>query len=361
MLCIVMEFADAGDLSQRIRAREGLFAEEEVLNTFAQCCLALHYVHKRHVLHRDIKSQNIFLTSVGTVKLGDFGIAKVLDHTAAEAITMIGTPIYLAPEVCHSKPYGIKADVWSIGVVLYELLALGPPFTGSNMAALINNIVTGTPRELSEVYSEELRALAFRLLQKLPERRPTVAEILQQGLVRNVAEGLPAWALQPVEVQDLTMPRRPEARRPPVMPESARVEYRQNRVAALATRARVLNRTGRSVSEEPRPKAEREAEHLQALQQAAAQARRDRQLVQQRLQAEKEANAARYKLETLRLERPEAESDHLAQLQEAAAQARRDRRQVQQKIKDLEHAQHAEQELVWNLTEELDVPPREVG
>ncbi|CAK9077087.1 unnamed protein product [Durusdinium trenchii] len=404
MLCIVMEFADAGDLSQLIKRKRSIseqLRESEVLPIFAQCCLALHYVHRRHVLHRDLKSQNIFMTLAGAVKLGDFGIAKVLDHTAAEAITMIGTPIYLAPEVCHSKPYGMKADVWSMGVVLYELLALAPPFTGANMAALINNIVTATPRELNaELYGPKLRELVMDILQKAPEMRPSVAEILGRSPLRDVAEALPAWSLYApegaaaVEVvgDDMTMPgggqNVPDThlaqlesledvqkrsgdlrRRPPLpMPDSARVanEYRQNREAALAAKARVLGRTGqRSLSAEPAvsaassansacERAAREAEHLLALQQAAMQARRDRQQVQQRLQAEMEANAARYQLETLNdtFERPssaENEKQHLADLQEAAAQARRDRRLVQQKIRDLE--KNSESERISNLTE----------
>lgn len=395
MLCIVMEFADGGDLSQLIKRKKTIpetLRESEVLPIFVQCCLALHYVHKLHILHRDIKSQNIFLTLSGAVKLGDFGIAKVLDHTAAEAITMIGTPIYLAPEVCHSKPYGIKADVWSIGVVLYELLALAPPFTGPNMAVLMNNIVNATPKELVGAYSESLKDLVSDILKKLPEMRPTLIDILERPIIRVVAETLPAWSLyQPVCIphiphdvgQDLTMPRSshraPEAppepaeevrrdlrRRPPLpAPDSARAasEFRQNREAALAAKARVLGRTGqRSLSAEPGPvsipssnsaceRAVREAEHLLALQQAAIQARRDRQEVQQRLQAEKEANAARYQLEPLH-ETPKQQpgpgsAEHLADLQEAAAQARRDRRFVQQKIKDLE--KNADSHPPWNL------------
>ena len=390
MLCIVMEFADGGDLSQLIKRKKNMseiLRESEVLPIFVQCCLALHYVHKLHILHRDIKSQNIFMTLSGAVKLGDFGIAKVLDHTAAEAITMIGTPIYLAPEVCHSKPYGTKADVWSIGVVLYELLALTPPFTGTNMAALMNNIVTATPNELPDLYSESLTDLVVKhLLQKLPEMRPTVAQILDRDVIRVVAEALPAWSLYQArgERQDMTMPRsepragetpQPEnlrkadelRRRPPLpAPDSARAasEYRQNREAALAAKARVLGRSQRSQSAEPVPsassaassaceRAAREAEHLLALQQAAAQARRDRQQVQQRLQAEKEANAAKYQLETLRekIDRPAPRSEHLADLQEAAAQARRDRNYVQQKIKELE--KNAENGPLWNLTHDF--------
>lgn len=88
-----MEYADGGDLSRRIKERQGkLFSEGTILDWFVQICLALKHVHDRKVLHRDIKSQNIFLTSSGMVKLGDFGIARVLGNTISMAKTMVGTP-----------------------------------------------------------------------------------------------------------------------------------------------------------------------------------------------------------------------------------------------------------------------------
>ncbi|OLP98319.1 Serine/threonine-protein kinase Nek5 [Symbiodinium microadriaticum] len=90
------------------------------------------HIHARRIVHRDLKSQNIFLSNAGgggcIVKIGDFGIAKVLQHTRGLAQTLIGTPSNLPPEVCDSKPYGTKADIWSLGVVFYELLTLEPPF-----------------------------------------------------------------------------------------------------------------------------------------------------------------------------------------------------------------------------------------
>lgn len=120
ILYIVMDYADGGDLSGAISRRKKArrpFSEEEVMNMFVQICLALKHVHSRKILHRDLKSQNIFLTKKGVVKLGDFGIAKVLDSTGDVARTQIGTPYYLSPEICEDKPYGKKSDVWSLGCV----------------------------------------------------------------------------------------------------------------------------------------------------------------------------------------------------------------------------------------------------
>ena len=79
------------------------------------------------------------------VKLGDFGIAKVLDSTDEQAGTQIGTPYYLSPEVCESLPYGTKSDVWSLGVVLYEILFLRLPFQASSLPALVMRICSGDP------------------------------------------------------------------------------------------------------------------------------------------------------------------------------------------------------------------------
>ena len=111
MLNIVLEYADNGDLAQHIaRAKKrGLrFKEDLVLYWFAQIACALHYVHSQNILHRDLKTQNIFLTKENIIKLGDFGIAKVLHSTGDMARTVIGTPYYMSPELCEDLPYNHK-------------------------------------------------------------------------------------------------------------------------------------------------------------------------------------------------------------------------------------------------------------
>ena len=143
-LYIVMEHADGGDLSSHIsnKRKSGVrWSEEEVMRMFVQICLALNHVHEKNILHRDLKSQNIFLTSKGLVKLGDFGIAKVLDATDGQAQTQIGTPYYLSPEICDSRPYGRKSDVWSLGCILFELITLELPFQANSLPALIVKVI----------------------------------------------------------------------------------------------------------------------------------------------------------------------------------------------------------------------------
>lgn len=133
-----------GDLAQKIsdlqtrnkgkpEVARDYFSEEQILHWFTQICLALKHCHDRKIMHRDIKALNVFLTSNDIVKLGDFGIARVMASTSEMAATVVGTPYYLSPEIVQNNTYDNKSDVWSIGVLLYELCALRPPFNGQNI------------------------------------------------------------------------------------------------------------------------------------------------------------------------------------------------------------------------------------
>ena len=127
-LNIVTEYADGGDLSQKIKEQKNKpFAESQVLDYFTQICLALKHIHDKKIIHRDLKSGNVFLTQSGLVKLGDFGIAKGFKNTLDKAKTMVGTPYYLSPEIIACKPYDSKSDIWSLGVLLYEMLTFKMP------------------------------------------------------------------------------------------------------------------------------------------------------------------------------------------------------------------------------------------
>ena len=185
-LCIVMEYADGGDLAKRIEAQAASktnFREDQVLDWFVQICLALKHAHDRKILHRDLKPQNIFLTAKNFVRLGDFGISKVLSNTLSVASTCVGTPLYLAPELCEGKEYDNKSDVWSLGAILYELCALQPPFTANTMPALVMRICGDKPPPLHESFSRPLRELAMVLLDKDPSKRPRVHEILHEDFI----------------------------------------------------------------------------------------------------------------------------------------------------------------------------------
>jgi NIMA (never in mitosis gene a)-related kinase len=116
-----------------MKKKKSLFKEEVIWQWFLQLVCALKHIHDRKILHRDIKTANIFLhrpdpRGFPVVKLGDFGISKALDQTSALAKSQVGTPYYMSPELCEAKPYSYKSDVWAVGVVLYELTTLKQPF-----------------------------------------------------------------------------------------------------------------------------------------------------------------------------------------------------------------------------------------
>ncbi|XP_029282121.1 LOW QUALITY PROTEIN: serine/threonine-protein kinase Nek1 [Cottoperca gobio] len=180
-LYIVMDYCEGGDLFKKINSQKGvLFSEEQIMDWFVQICLALKHVHDQKILHRDIKSQNIFLTKDGTVQLGDFGIARVLNSTVELARTCIGTPYYLSPEICENKPYNNKSDIWALGCVLYEMCTLKHAFEAGNMKNLVLKIIRGSYPPVSVHYSQELRSLLGLLFKRSPRERPSVSSILDK-------------------------------------------------------------------------------------------------------------------------------------------------------------------------------------
>jgi len=194
-----MDFADGGDLHQAIKSRNGdRIPEPQVLDWFTQTTCALHHVHQRKILHRDLKTQNIFLTKQGMIKLGDFGIARVLEATKEFAKTMVGTPYYLSPEIIEELPYNFKSDVWSLGVVLYEMATLKHPFQADNLQRLAIKILHGTyPPPDSDMYSGDLISLISRMLCKSADDRPTLVDILcMPFLVPVVSEVVATYSLE---------------------------------------------------------------------------------------------------------------------------------------------------------------------
>ncbi|KAM4795378.1 serine/threonine-protein kinase Nek5 isoform 2-T2 [Rhinophrynus dorsalis] len=186
-LYIVMEYCDCGDLMKRINKQRGvLFDEDQILSWFVQISLGLKHIHDRKVLHRDIKAQNIFLANNGTLaKLGDFGIARVLNNTMELARTCVGTPYYLSPEICENRPYNNKTDIWSLGCVLYEMCTLKHPFEAGSLRQLVLKICRGHYQPLSSKYSYDLRTLISQLFKISPRDRPSVNSILKKPFLEK--------------------------------------------------------------------------------------------------------------------------------------------------------------------------------
>lgn len=141
-LCLVMTFCQGGDLHKKVQERKKAsnqaFSEGRVTSWLLQMALALQYIHERHaIIHRDLKTQNVFVMEDGnTLKLGDFGVSRVLDKPTDLARTCVGTPFYMCPELMRKQRYSNKADMWALGCVLYELATLRHAFDAHDMHGL---------------------------------------------------------------------------------------------------------------------------------------------------------------------------------------------------------------------------------
>ena len=153
-------------------------------------CLGLHYLHQRDIIHRDIKSLNIFLTKDNSAKVGELGASRKIDEEGniideigesgetAPQNARVGTPYYLAPELWQDKPCSKKSDIWALGVILYELCALQVPFTGEDMQELENRICEKKYTQLPNNINKILQGLIQKCLMKKAEQRPTIEELV---------------------------------------------------------------------------------------------------------------------------------------------------------------------------------------
>jgi len=185
-LCLVMDFADGGDLCAAVKERAKAsqpFEESAVLECFSQVADAVAFVHAQKMVHRDIKSRNIFLCRTGKALLGDFGLVRLLESTCELAHTRVGTPYYLSPEIIRKQPYNYKTDIWSLGVLLYEMAHLKRPFVGT-LETLPKIILKGTYEPLGSQYSSELHSLVARMLSVDPAQRLDLTAALQEEVLR---------------------------------------------------------------------------------------------------------------------------------------------------------------------------------
>ena len=183
-LGIVMEFADRGDLYQQIEAHKKtakFFEEIDIWRIFIQLVKGLKALHDLKILHRDMKSANVFLFSNGCAKLGDLNVSKVARRGLG--YTQTGTPYYASPEVWKDKPYDHKSDVWSLGCVLYEMITLRPPFRAKDMEGLFNKVCKGQFSRIPERFSDDLFKIVQYLLQVNSIQRPSCEQILQHPIV----------------------------------------------------------------------------------------------------------------------------------------------------------------------------------
>mmetsp|Transcript_15703 Transcript_15703/g.19162 ORF Transcript_15703/g.19162 Transcript_15703/m.19162 type:complete len:825 (+) Transcript_15703:99-2573(+) len=184
-LILIMEWCQGGDLSRHInytKSQNLQYHDGVIIRWIAQMCDALQYIHAKRVIHRDLKSSNVFLSSEQDVKLGDLGIAKILESTLADADSVVGTPQYLSPELCENRPYSYSSDLWALGCVIYELLALKRPFEASNLLGVVYCVVM-TDIDISPLQQRpnEIKSIVLSLLNKQADQRPSAMQIYQQA------------------------------------------------------------------------------------------------------------------------------------------------------------------------------------
>ena len=196
-LCIVMEYADEGDLFQKITLYKKLhttFEENDAWKIFIQITKGLHDLHEYNILHRDLKSANVFLFHDGTAKLGDLNVSKITPRGLG--CTQTGTPYYASPEVWKDNPYNLKSDIWSLGCLCYEILMLKTPFRAETMEGLFRKVMKGKYPEISKKYSNKFDYVISCMLKLKPEERPTTGDILKMPEILEKINELKIYPLQ---------------------------------------------------------------------------------------------------------------------------------------------------------------------
>ena len=186
-LNMVMEYADGGDLSMKImlaKQKKIFFKEKIIWKIFIQILEGINYLHSKYIIHRDLKSSNIYLTKKDEVKIGGLNVGKNIKEIGL-ALTQIGTPYFTAPEIWNQMPYNYKCDIWSLGCILYEMTTLYVPFLGLNMEELYNNILNLKYKPIPKIYSKDLNEIINLMLNKDPDNRPSAAELLNNKIIKK--------------------------------------------------------------------------------------------------------------------------------------------------------------------------------
>ena len=216
---IAMEYVAGRSLKAIVR-EQGPLAPAAAIDIVVQILRAARFAHRRGVIHRDLKPHNVILDEEGRARVTDFGIARALEAPErTESGTILGTGSYVAPEQAQGERVGQPADVYSLGIVLYELLAGEPPFRGSSFVETAVRHVNEAPPDVRERRPDvppALAALVGRCLQKSPAVRPTAAEVAAElgAFVRTPAASAPVEpAPEPEDERTLVISRRPAAAR----------------------------------------------------------------------------------------------------------------------------------------------------
>lgn len=181
---IIMEYCEGGDIGlliKRLKKNKELIPEEIIWKIFTQLVLALYECHNHKdgkILHRDIKPSNVFLDAENNIKLGDFGLSRMLSNESYFAYSHVGTPYYMSPEQIEEVKYNEKSDIWSLGCFLYEVATFNPPFEATNQLSLALKIKAGKVEPIPNKYSSELSKVIMWMLNVDQNKRPSVDELM---------------------------------------------------------------------------------------------------------------------------------------------------------------------------------------
>ena len=184
-LNIITKFCVKGDLGKEIETRFktlNYFLEDDIWKIFIQICYGIHYLHKNNIIHRDLKTANIFLEKDNNIRIGDFGISKILKQDLTN--TSMGTPLYLSPEVINRENYGLKTDLWALGCILYELAMLKYTFSSYNMNSLMKKINNCKYVKISNpIYSSSIQNIVDLLIVKDSLKRIDIDQLLKENII----------------------------------------------------------------------------------------------------------------------------------------------------------------------------------
>ncbi|KDQ57544.1 hypothetical protein JAAARDRAFT_130580 [Jaapia argillacea MUCL 33604] len=188
---IVMEYAQGGSVLNLMKAsRDGTLEERYVVVIVREVLAGLSYLHKSGVIHRDIKAANILITDVGKVMICDFGVSALLPTATSKRNTFVGTPYWMAPEVFQTVPaYDTKADIWSLGIVIYEMIKGSPPHANLQAAQLLQLIPKAKPPRLAEADgSKDMRDFVVNCLRELPSDRLPADELTKTKWIKSAGK-----------------------------------------------------------------------------------------------------------------------------------------------------------------------------
>ncbi|XP_049795725.1 serine/threonine-protein kinase PAK mbt [Schistocerca nitens] len=189
-LWVVMEFLEGGALTDIVTHER--MDEQQIATVCRQCLRALSYLHSQGVIHRDIKSDSILLAADGRVKLSDFGFCAQVSQELPKRKSLVGTPYWMSPEVISRLPYGPEVDIWSLGIMVIEMVDGEPPFFNEPPLQAMRRIRDMPPPKLKNTHkvSPRLQGFLERMLVRDPAQRATAAELLQHPFLRQA--GSPA-------------------------------------------------------------------------------------------------------------------------------------------------------------------------